>query len=66
VRKGIKFGIVGAIVIIIGISTFYLVSPLFIATEIDELLPEGVELLHLQVYTLSSSIVDYEGYKIAG
>jgi hypothetical protein len=43
VRKGIKFGIIGTIVIFIGISAFYLVSPLFISTEIDEPLPEGVE-----------------------
>jgi hypothetical protein len=42
-RKGIKFGIIGAIVIIIGVSAFYLVSPLFISTEIDEPLPEGAE-----------------------
>jgi Electron transfer DM13 len=40
-RKGIKFGIIGAIVIIIGVSAFYLASPLFISTEIDEPLPEG-------------------------
>jgi len=43
-RKGIKFGIISAIVIIIGVSTFYLASPLFISTEIDEPLPEGAEL----------------------
>ena len=43
-RKGIKFGIIGAIVIIIGVSAFYLASPLFISTEIDEPLPEGAEL----------------------
>jgi Electron transfer DM13 len=43
-RKEIKFGIIGAIVIIIGVSAFYLVSPLFISTEIDEPLPEGAEL----------------------
>jgi Electron transfer DM13 len=43
-RNGIKFGIISAIVIIIGVSAFYLASPLFISTEIDEPLPEGVEL----------------------
>jgi Electron transfer DM13 len=43
-RKGIKFGIIGAIVIIIGVGAFYLASPLFISTEIDEPLPEGAEL----------------------
>ena len=42
-RKGIKFGIIGAIVIIVGVSVFYLASPLFISTEIDEPLPEGAE-----------------------
>lgn len=40
-RKGIKFGIMSAIVIIIGLSAFYLASPLFISTEINEPLPEG-------------------------
>jgi hypothetical protein len=43
-RKGIKFGIIGAIVIIIGIGAFYLASPLFISTEIDEPLPEGADI----------------------
>jgi hypothetical protein len=42
-RKGVKFGIIGAIIIIIGVSAFYLASPLFISTEIDEPLPEGAE-----------------------
>jgi hypothetical protein len=40
-RKGIKFGIIGAIVIVVGASAFYLASPLFISTEIDEALSEG-------------------------
>jgi Electron transfer DM13 len=40
-RKGIKFGIIGAIVVIVSVSAFYLASPLFISTEIDEPLPEG-------------------------
>jgi hypothetical protein len=43
-HKGIKFGIIGIIVIIIGIGAFYLASPLFISTEIDEPLPGGAEL----------------------
>jgi hypothetical protein len=43
-RKGIKFGIIGIIVMIVGISAFYLASPLFISIEIDEPLPEGAEL----------------------
>jgi hypothetical protein len=44
VRKGIKFGIIGAIAVIIGVTIFYLASPLFISTEIDEPLPEGAEI----------------------
>src|ERR687891_1563514 len=43
-HKRIKFGIIAAIVIIIGVGAFYLASPLFISTEIDEPLPEGSEL----------------------
>ena len=43
-HKRIKFGIIGAIVIIIGVSAFYLASPIFISTEIDEPLPKGAEL----------------------
>jgi hypothetical protein len=43
-RKGIKLGIIGAIIIIVGgVSAFYLASPLFISTEIDEPLPERAE-----------------------
>ena len=41
-RKEIKFGIIGVIVTIIGLSAFYLASPLFISTEVNEPLPEGV------------------------
>jgi Electron transfer DM13 len=40
-RKGLKFGIIGVVVTIIGISASYLASPLFISTEINEPLPEG-------------------------
>ena len=43
-RKRIKFGIIGAIAVIIGVTVFYLASPLFISTEIDEPLPEGAEI----------------------
>jgi hypothetical protein len=39
VRKGVKVGIVAAIVIIVGAGAYYLVSPLFISTEAEELLP---------------------------
>ena len=42
--KGIRFGIIGAIAVIIGVTVFYLASPLFISTEIDEPLPEGAEI----------------------
>ena len=35
-RKGIKLGIIGAIIIIVGVSAFYLASPLFISTEINK------------------------------
>jgi hypothetical protein len=40
-RKGIKFGIIGVVVTIIGLRAFYLASPLFISTEINEPPPEG-------------------------
>src|ERR687897_2774096 len=43
-HKRIEFGIIAAIVIIIGVGAFYLASPLFISTEIDEPLPEGAEI----------------------
>ena len=39
VRKGIKFGIVVAIVIIASTGIYYLVSPLFISTQVNEPLP---------------------------
>ena len=42
-HRRVKIGIIGAIIIIIGLSAFYLASPLFISTEIDEPLPEGTE-----------------------
>jgi hypothetical protein len=43
-RKGIKFGIIAGIVFVVGASGFYLASPLFISTEIDEPLPQGADL----------------------
>jgi hypothetical protein len=43
-HKGIKIGIIGSIVIVIGVTAFYLASPLFISTEIDEPLPEGAQI----------------------
>jgi hypothetical protein len=39
VRKGIKFGVVAALVIIVGAGIYYLASPLFISTQINEPLP---------------------------
>jgi hypothetical protein len=39
VRKGIKFGVVAAIVIIAGAGIYYLASPLFISTQVNEPLP---------------------------
>jgi hypothetical protein len=39
VRKRVKIGIITAIVIIIGVGTYYLASPLFISTEVNEPLP---------------------------
>jgi hypothetical protein len=42
VRRGTKIGIISATVIIIaGAGAFYLISPLFISTEVDEPLPTG-------------------------
>ena len=38
-RKGVKIGITTVIVIIIGVGTYYLASPLFISTEVNEPLP---------------------------
>jgi hypothetical protein len=38
--KKIKIGIISAIAIIIGLTAFYLASPLFISTEINEPLPK--------------------------
>ena len=43
-HRRVKIGIIGAIIIVIGFSAFYLASPLFISTEIDEPLPEGAEI----------------------
>ena len=39
VRKGVKISITAAIVIIIGAGAYYLASPLFISTEVNEPLP---------------------------
>jgi hypothetical protein len=42
-RRGIKIGIVSAIVIIVvGVGAYYLASPLFISTEVNEPLPTRV------------------------
>jgi Electron transfer DM13 len=39
VRKDFKIGIISAIVIIVGAGAYYLVSPLFISTKVNEPLP---------------------------
>jgi hypothetical protein len=39
VRKGVFVGIISAIVIIVGAGVYYLASPLFISTEVNEPLP---------------------------
>jgi hypothetical protein len=39
VRKGVKISITAAIVIIIGAGAYYLASPLFISTEVNDPLP---------------------------
>jgi hypothetical protein len=39
VRKGVKIGVIAAVVIIVGVGAYYLASPLFISTEVDEPLP---------------------------
>lgn len=38
-RKGIKFGVIAAIVIIAGAGIYYLASPSFISTQVNEPLP---------------------------
>jgi hypothetical protein len=42
VRKGVKLGIISAIVIIVGAGAYYLVSPLFFSTDINEPLPTSI------------------------
>jgi hypothetical protein len=39
VRRGFKIGIISAIVIIVGAGAYYLASPLFISTEVNEPIP---------------------------
>ena len=41
-RRGIKIGIISEIVIIVGVGAYYLASPLFISTEVNEPLPTSV------------------------
>ena len=38
-RRGIKIGIISAIVFLVGVGAYYLASPLFISTEVNEPLP---------------------------
>jgi hypothetical protein len=42
VRKGVKLSLIAAVVIIVGVGAYYLVSPLFISTEVNEPLPTSV------------------------
>jgi Electron transfer DM13 len=42
VRKGVKLGIISAIVVIVGAGAYYLVSPLLFSTEVNEPLPTSV------------------------
>jgi hypothetical protein len=39
VRRGFKIGIISAVVIIVGAGAYYLASPLFISTEVNEPIP---------------------------
>ena len=39
VRKDVKIGVIAAVVIVIGVGAYYLASPLFFSTEVDEPLP---------------------------
>ena len=41
-RKGIKIGITSGIVIVISVVAYYLASPLFVSTEINEPLPASI------------------------
>ena len=38
-RKGVKIGVIAAIVIVVSVGAYYLASPLFISTKVDEPLP---------------------------
>jgi LPS O-antigen subunit length determinant protein (WzzB/FepE family) len=39
VRRGFKIGIISAVAIIVGAGAYYLASPLFISTEVNEPIP---------------------------
>ena len=41
-RRGIKIGVICTIVIIVGVGGYYLASPLFISTEVNEPLPTSI------------------------
>jgi hypothetical protein len=41
-HKGFKIGIISAVVIIIGVGAYYVVSPLFISIEVNEPLPTSI------------------------
>ena len=41
-RRGIRIGVICTIVIIVGVGGYYLASPLFISTEVNEPLPTSI------------------------
>ena len=41
-RRGIRIGVISAIVIIVALGGYYLASPLFISTEVNEPLPTSI------------------------
>lgn len=64
-QKGIKFGIIASIVIVVGAGAFYLASPLFISTEIDEPLPEGAALPSSEAFERFTSMSEEERMEAA-
>jgi hypothetical protein len=63
VRKGVKIDIIAAIVIVAGAGAYYLASPLFISTEVDEPLPTTA--LELEAYQRFVSMNEEEKMQAA-
>jgi hypothetical protein len=63
VRKGVKIDIIAAIVIVAGAGAYYLASPLFISTEVDEPLPTTA--LELETYQRFVSMNEEEKMQAA-